>query len=205
MTNQIEQGSDEWKQLRLGKVTASRIADVMSQIKAGESQSRSNYRIELVCERLLGEPTDSFTNSHMQRGTELEPFARSAYEIKNKVFVEQVSFCDHLTVSMSGASPDGLVGKDGLIEIKCPMTKTHIETLLGKQVPAKYIKQIQWQLACTDRKWCDFVSYCPELPENMQLFISRVERDDEVIDGITKAVIEFNLEVEQVIERLKGL
>jgi len=205
MTNQIEQGSDEWKQLRLGKVTASRIADVMSQIKAGESQSRSNYRIELVCERLSGEPTDSFTNSHMQRGTELEPFARSAYEIKNKVFVEQVSFCDHLTVSMSGASPDGLVGKDGLIEIKCPMTKTHIETLLGKQVPAKYIKQIQWQLACTDRKWCDFVSYCPELPENMQLFISRVERDDEVIDGITKAVIEFNLEVEQVIERLKGL
>ena len=205
MTNQIEQGSDEWKQLRLGKVTASRIADVMSQIKSGESQSRSNYRIELVCERLSGEPTDSFTNSHMQRGTELEPFARSAYEIKNKVFVEQVSFCDHLTVSMSGASPDGLVGKDGLIEIKCPMTKTHIETLLGKQVPAKYIKQIQWQLACTNRKWCDFVSYCPELPENMQLFISRVERDDEVIDSIAKAVIEFNLEVEQVIERLKGL
>jgi len=203
--NTIIQGSPEWHQLRVGKVTASRVSDCVAQIKTGEAASRSEYRIELVTERLTGNPTEGFTNHHMMRGTELEPLARVAYEVEKGLFVTEVAFVDHPTVAMSGASPDGLVGYDGLIEIKCPAVKTHIKYLLDGRVPAKYKNQMAWQMACTGAKWVDFMSYCPELPENMQSFIIRYERDDALIAELEEKVAEFNEEVEQVVNRLKEL
>lgn len=201
----ITQGSEAWHQLRLGKITASRINDVVAQIKTGEAATRADYRIDLANERLTGEPEESFTNAHMERGTELEPFARSAYEIKTGVFVAQVAFVDHPRLKNTGASPDGLVGNEGLIEIKCPKRKNHVKALLDKKVPSKYINQMQWQMACTNRLWVDFVSYCPELPENMQLFIKRVYRDNALIAELESKVIEFDEEVEAVITTLKNL
>jgi putative phage-type endonuclease len=199
----IEQGSEAWLQLRLGKITASRITDVIAQVKSGEAAGRENYRIELVCERLTGKPTEGFTNAHMERGTELEPFARAWYEVEKGEFVKQVPFVDHPTIKNAGASPDGIIG-EGLIEIKCPMAKTHIKYLLEDRVPAKYMPQMAWQMACTHSKWVDFVSYCPELPQDMQMFIKRYERDDAYIAELKAKVIEFDIEVEQVIARLRG-
>jgi putative phage-type endonuclease len=199
----IEQGSELWFQMRLGKITASRITDVIAQVKSGEAAGRENYRIELVCERLTGKPTEGFTNAHMERGTELEPFARAWYEVETGEFVKQVPFVDHPTIKNAGASPDGIIG-EGLIEIKCPMAKTHIKYLLEDRVPAKYMPQMAWQMACTHSKWVDFVSYCPELPQDMQMFIKRYERDDAYISELEAKVIEFDTEVEQVIARLRG-
>ena len=199
----IEQGSEAWLQLRLGKITASRITDVIAQVKSGEAAGRENYRIELVCERLTGKPTEGFTNAHMERGTELEPFARAWYEVEKGEFVKQVPFVDHPTIKNAGASPDGIIS-EGLIEIKCPMAKTHIKYLLEDRVPAKYMPQMAWQMACTHSKWVDFVSYCPELPQDMQMFIKRYERDDAYIADLEAKVIEFDIEVEQVIARLRG-
>jgi putative phage-type endonuclease len=199
----IEQGSEAWFQMRLGKITASRITDVIAQVKSGEAAGRENYRIELVCERLTGKPTEGYTNAHMERGTELEPFARAWYEIEKHEFVRQVPFIDHPTIKNAGASPDGIIG-EGLIEIKCPMAKTHIKYLLEDRVPAKYMPQMAWQMACTHSKWVDFVSYCPELPADMQMFIKRYERDDAYIAELEAKVIEFDTEVEQVIARLRG-
>jgi putative phage-type endonuclease len=199
----IEQGSEAWLQLRLGKITASRITDVIAQVKSGEAAGRENYRIDLVCERLTGKPTEGFTNAHMERGTELEPFARAWYEVEKGEFVKQVPFVDHPTIKNAGASPDGIIG-EGLIEIKCPMAKTHIKYLLEDRVPAKYMPQMAWQMACTHSKWVDFVSYCPELPQDMQMFIKRYERDDAYIAELEAKVIEFDIEVEQVIARLGG-
>ena len=199
----IEQGTEAWLQLRLGKITASRITDVIAQVKSGEAAGRENYRIELVCERLTGKPTEGFTNAHMERGTELEPFARAWYEVEKGEFVKQVPFVDHPTIKNAGASPDGIIG-EGLIEIKCPMAKTHIKYLLEDRVPAKYMPQMAWQMACTHSKWVDFVSYCPELPQDMQMFIKRYERDDAYIAELEAKVIEFDIEVEQVIARLSG-
>jgi putative phage-type endonuclease len=199
----IEQGTEAWFQMRLGKITASRITDVIAQVKSGEAAGRENYRIELVCERLTGKPTEGFTNAHMERGTELEPFARAWYEVETGEFVKQVPFVDHPTIKNAGASPDGIIG-EGLIEIKCPMAKTHIKYLLEDRVPAKYMPQMAWQMACTHSKWVDFVSYCPELPADMQMFIKRYERDDAYIAELEAKVIEFDTEVEQVIARLRG-
>lgn len=202
---EITQGSAEWKLLRVGKITASRINDVVAQIKTGEAAIRADYRIEIVTERLTGEPTETFTNEHMERGTYLEPFARTAYEVKKSLFVEQVAFVNHPTLPNTGASPDGLVEQGGLIEIKCPKPKTHIATILSRKAPSKYINQMQWQMACTGRQWCDFVSYCPELPENLQLFIHRVNRHDELIAELEQKVAEFDKEVEDVIKQLKSI
>jgi len=201
----IIQGSPEWHQLRLGKVTASRVSDCIAQIKTGEAASRSDYRIELVTERLTRIATEGFTNSHMMRGIELEPQARVAYELKNNLWVTEIAFVDHPTIAMSGASPDGLVVSDGMLEIKCPAPKTHIKYLLDGRVPAKYKNQMAWQMACTGRNWVDFMSFCPELPWNMQSFIIRYERDDDLIAELESKVNEFNNEVSEVIKRLKGL
>ena len=205
MNDTIEQRTDEWHQQRLGKVTASRIADVLATIKTGEAASRAEYRIELVCERLTGKPTESYSNAHMERGIELEPFARAWYEVEYGVFVRQVSFVDHPFIELSGASPDGLVDDDGMLEIKCPMVKTHIKTMIDQKIPAKYIPQMQWQMACTGRQWNDFVSYCPELPQEMQLFVKRLERDNEYIAELETKVKEFLAEVSTTLTQLEGL
>lgn len=199
----IEQGSDAWKALRAGKVTASRVADVMSKIKSGESAGRKNYRMDLVAERLTGKPVDSFTNSAMQWGTEQEPFARIAYETYKGIFVEQVPFVDHPTIEWFGCSPDGLVGEDGLLEIKSPNTTTHLEYIEIGKPPARYIPQMMCQMACTGRKFCDFVSYDPRLPDDLQLFVVRLDRDDAYIQEMEAEVKQFLNEVEATLLNLK--
>ena len=185
------QGTDDWFNARLGKVTASRLNDAFSTTKTGEGAGRINYRLELVTERLTGIKGESFTNSYMQWGTEQEPFAREAYELAKSEFVIETGFIDHPTIPMSGASPDGLVGEDGLIEIKCPASTTHIGYISSGVVPAKYKNQMIWQLICTGRKWCDFVSYDPRLPDNLKLFVVRYEPTDEERKDVENKVIEF--------------
>lgn len=203
--NNIVQGTEEWFAARAGKVTASRIADVLATIKSGESASRANYRAQLISERLTGKVEESFTNSHMERGTALEPYAREAYELQTGSIVEQVGFIDHPVIAMSGASPDGLVGLDGCIEIKCMTQSNHIKCLIDNKHPKKYYPQMQWQLACTGRKWNDFVSFCPEFETDLQIFVERVKRDDEYISSIEKEILLFNKEIEETIKKLKAI
>ena len=201
----IEQGSPEWFAQRLGKVTASRVADVIAKTKTGYSASRENYMAQLVCERMTQTVAESYTNAAMQWGTETEPLARAAYEAHVDVLVDEVAMIQHPTIEASGASPDGLVGDDGQIEIKCPNTATHIDTLLSQQAPAKYVTQMQWQMACTGRKWCDFVSFDPRMPKELQLFIKRIDRDDAYIDMLEKEVVSFLKELDAKIEKLEKL
>lgn len=201
----IIQGSEEWKVLRLGKVTASKVADVMAKTKSGYSASRANYAAQLIAERLTGTPAEMFTNAAMQHGTETEPEARDAYCFYQGVTVEQVAFVPHPKIDQAGCSPDGLVGDSGLVEIKCPQTATHLETLLGQAVPAKYETQMQFQMACTGRAWCDFVSYDPRMPENMRLFIKRVPRNDAKIKELETEIAGFLLEIAVKLSELNSL
>jgi putative phage-type endonuclease len=198
----IEQGTPEWLAERLGKATASRISDIMAQTKSGPSASRQNYAAELIAERLTGNGGDFYINAAMQRGTDLEPDARVAYSFESGHTVEQVGFIPHPTIAMSGASPDGLVGDVGLVEIKCPGTAKHIATLTGGSIDGKYVNQMQWQMACTGRSWCDFVSYDPRLPVEMQLATRRVHRDDEMIAEMEREVVAFLAEVDGLIATL---
>jgi putative phage-type endonuclease len=200
------QGSDEWKLARLGKVTASRIADVVAKTKNGWGASRANYMAELLVERLTGIPTAGYENDAMKFGTATEPEARMEYNLHTAgPGIQQVGFVPHPTIAMAGCSPDGLIDDDGLVEIKCPNSSTHIETLLGKCVPGKYEKQIQFQFACTGRKWCDFVSYDPRMPELMRLFIKRVDRHQPQIDHLNTAAIGFLIELHNKLLELKEL
>jgi len=201
----IEQGSPEWFAQRLGKVTASRVADVIAKTKTGYSTSRDNYMAQLVCERMTNTVAESFTNSAMQWGTETEPLARAAYEAHADVLVDEVAMITHPTIEAAGASPDGLVGDDGQLEIKCPNTATHIDTLLTQTVPGKYITQMQWQMACTGRKWCDFVSFDPRMSDGLQLFVKRVDRDDAFIANLEKEVVQFLTELDSKIKKLNEL
>ncbi|WP_312418302.1 lambda-exonuclease family protein [Shinella sp.] len=202
---EIVQGTPEWHALRLGKVTASRVADVIAKTKSGPSASRAKYAAELIAERLTGTTAERFTNAAMAWGTEQEPAARKTYEFYRDTDVEQVAFVLHPTIGDSGASPDGLVDVDGLVEIKCPETHTHIETLLGQAVPAKYVTQMQWQMACTGRAWCDFVSYDPRLPEPMRFFCKRVMRDDGLIAELEREVVAFLNEVRGTVSQLQRI
>lgn len=187
---------------RRGKVTASRVADATARTKTGWGASRHNYMAELVAERLTGTTADSFQSAAMQWGIENEPKARAAYEFYYQD-VNDAEFVDHPRIDMAGASPDGLVGDDGLVEIKCPNTATHIETLLGSPIDRKYIVQMQWQMACTGRKWCDFVSYDPRLPEEMALHVLRAHRDDKHIGQLEADIETFLEELEQKVVDLK--
>lgn len=200
----IEQGSKEWKAERAGKATASRIADIIAKTKSGPSASRANYLAQLVAERLTGEPSEGFTSAAMAHGTATEPEARNAYAFATDADVVQVGFIPHPSIEWCGASPDGLVGDDGLVEIKCPNTATHIETLRGDGIDRKYVLQMQWQMACTGRKWCDFVSYDPRLPASMSLHIRRVERDDILIADVQREVSAFLKEVAETVAELQS-
>jgi putative phage-type endonuclease len=202
---EIIQGTPEWFAARLGKVTASRVADVIAKTKTGWGASRANYMAELVAERLTGTSADKFSNAAMQWGTEQEPEARAAYEFRVGVDVLQVGFVPHPTIPMTGASPDGLIGEDGLVEIKCPNTATHIDTLIGQTIPGRYVTQMLWQMACTGRQWCDFVSFDPRLPPSMRHFVKRLERDELRIKEIEKDVAEFLSEVEHKVSQLVAL
>jgi putative phage-type endonuclease len=198
----MEQRTDDWFAARLGKVTASRVADVIAKTKTGYGASRANYMADLVVERLTGQKASSFSNAAMEWGTQTEPQAKAAYAAKTGILVEDVGFIDHPTVAMSGASPDGFA-EDGLIEVKCPNTATHLEYVLAELPPLKYFTQMQWQMACTGRPWCDFVSYDPRLPERLQLLVVRVPRDDDYIKILEQEVTTFLQELDDKLNKLE--
>jgi putative phage-type endonuclease len=200
----IEQGTPEWHQLRAGKVTASRVADILAQTKTGPSASRQNYLIELALQRSTGTIEPSYTNAAMEWGTQTEPQARVAYEVETENFVDQVAFIDHPTIAWFGCSPDGLISDDGLIEIKCPNSATHWEYFKAKKPPQKYVTQMQTQLCVTNRKWCDFVSFDPRMPSRSQLLVVRIERDDAFIAEMEEKVKQFLSEVEIEVNLMKG-
>ena len=202
---EVVQGSPEWFQARLGKVTASRVADVMTRTKTGWGASRKNYMAELVAEQLTGQPAESYQNAAMKWGLDTEPAARAAYEFFRDAEVQQVGFIEHPTIEMAGASPDGLVGLDGMVEIKCPATATHIETLLGGAIESKYRAQMLFQMACADREWCDFVSFDPRMPAELQLHVQRVHRNTVLISEMELEVGTFLIELTTTVDRLLEL
>jgi putative phage-type endonuclease len=199
------QGSEAWKLARCGSVGASSIADLMAQTKGGWSASRANLMARLIAERMTGVPQESYVNAAMAHGTETEPDARRAYAFIHDADVAEVGLVPHPTIKGAHASPDGLVGADGLLEIKCPNTATHIDTLLSQGIADKYVKQMQFQLACTGRTWCDFVSFDPRMRGDLQLFVKRVPRDDALIAEIEDAVRFFIIEMEARIRKLEEL
>lgn len=198
----MEQRSDEWFAARCGKVTASRVSDVVSRTKSGYSASRANYMAELLIERITGKPAEKFQSPAMEWGTKVEEQARSAYETSSGLLVIETGFVPHSIIPNTGASPDGLLGEDGLVEIKCPNSATHLETILDAEIPGRYQTQMLWQMACTGRKWCDFVSYDPRMPDGMQIFIRRFERDDEKIEQLEAEVMKFLAELDEKIEKV---
>lgn len=200
----FEQRSPEWHAHRIGRVTASRIGDVMARTKTGPGAARKNYLADIVAERLTGAAREGFSNAAMQWGTDQEPAARAAYEFMSDATVTEVGFIDHPRLAMAGCSPDGLVGDAGMVEIKCPNTATHIDTLLGASIDGGYLKQMQFQMACAGRQWCDFVSYDPRLPPEMQLHVARVARDDDVIAEIEEAVADFLAEADRTVAALRA-
>lgn len=201
----MQQQTPEWFAARLGKVTASRVADAIARTKSGYSASRENYATELALERIMGYSQPGYTSPAMQWGIATEPEARAAYEMARGDMVAGCGLIDHPTIEMSGASPDGLIGSDGLLEIKCPESKQHIEYLRLSTAPAKYKPQIQWQLACTGRAWCDFVSYDPRFPEPLRLHIVRVDRDAEYIASVELEVVEFLKQVAAVVAEIERI
>lgn len=199
------QGSEEWFNAKRGFVGASVMADVMAKGKNGaEASTRRNLKARIIAERLTGQSPESFTSAAIQHGIEHEPIARALYEVSKGVDVEQVGFILHPEIKMTGASPDGLIGDKGLIEIKCPNTANHIDYLLGGTAPAEYHRQMLWQMECTGRVWCDFVSYDPRMPDDMQLFVVRFMRDDDRIKEIREGVIKFLEEVDEVLFKLQA-
>lgn len=199
-----EQGSQEWLAARAGKLTASRMADAMDFTKKGESSAKRNdYLLQIVAERLTGQPCDeTYVTQAMRWGTEQEPFARVAYELARGVVVNPVGLVLHPTIPHAAASPDGVVNAEGLIELKCPGTVTHLRTMLDGTIPEKYLPQMNWQMACTGAKWCDFVSYDPRLPDEYQLCIIRLMRDDEAITACEDAARKFLAEVDAMLAKL---
>lgn len=182
------QRSPEWFAARLGKATASHAHDIMTTGANGKPLAGyKNYRAELVVERLTGQPIDTYQSAPMLWGIENEPLAKLYYTMATKNIVEDCGFFEHAKLE-AGASPDGLLGQDGVLEIKCPNTATHIETLHSSEIPKMYFAQVQYQLWITDRKFADFVSFDPRLPDNARLFIKRVERDDAYIEQLEGAV-----------------
>ena len=202
---EVEQRSNEWFALRLGKVTASRVADLMAKTKTGYSATRENYMAQLVVERISNSQAESFTNAAMQWGTDQEPYARAEYEATQGAMVEECGFVSHPTIEMAGASPDGLIGDDGLIEIKCPNTATMIDVLLTGVVASKYNTQMQFQMACTGRQWCDYVVFDPRMPAKAQMFIKRVARDEVFIEEMEAEVTKFLGEVAEKVAKIQSI
>lgn len=199
------QGSEEWKQSRCGYATASRVADIMAKTKSGESASRRNYLMQLVCERLTGTVEESYTSAEMLRGIELEPVARSEFEVRHGILIDECGSVKHPEIEWFSASPDGMVDNHGLIEIKCPNTAQHIALLLSGEIPGKYQWQMRAQMACTGRDWVDFVSYDDRVPANIMLATKRFHRDEEKEKEMLEEVKRFLFEVEEMTEKLRGL
>ena len=204
--NNLEQRTDDWFAIRLGKATASNVHKVLAKTKTGYGADRANYMTQLVLERVTGTKADGYTNAEMQWGIHQEPFARAAYEAHKGVLVDEVGFLQHPTIEMSGASPDGLVGNDGMVEIKCPSSKTALECWLSDDpVEAKYYAQMQWQMACANREWCDYVVFDPRMPAKAQLFIYRVSRDRDWLINTEKEVKKFLAEVDAKVAALRKI
>jgi putative phage-type endonuclease len=198
------QGTELWAKLRCGYITASRAGDVIAVIEKGknkgqEKADRANYRMELICERLTGVPYPQYVSRDMQWGLDHEAEARAAYEIYSQVLVDTCGFVLHPSIPMFGASPDGLVGDDGLIQIKCPTTKTHLEWLQADTIPVEHVAQMLAEMSCTGRDWVDFVSYDPRLPAHLQLFGRRYKRDEKLIATLEAEVVHFNSELEAML------
>lgn len=203
------QGDKTWFEIRLGCVTASRVADAIAKLKRkdAEAECRRRLRYQIACEILTGKSLGHYVSPEMEIGIEREPLARAEYELRNGVYVEQVGFVCHPTIKMAGASPDGLVGENGLIEIKCPKTETHLGYILEDKVPEDYLPQMLWQLDSTERQWNDFVSYDPSMPEGLDLFVKRLERTPEaeaVIAGMRLEVKQFLCEVDALVSTLQA-
>jgi putative phage-type endonuclease len=199
----MEQGTTEWFEARLGKITASRLNAVMAKTKSGPAATRANYMMELICQKLSGQREESYSNAAMLRGVELEPIARGAYEAANGLFVEEIGLVDHPAIKGFAASPDGLVGDKGLIEIKCPNTATHVEFLKSGKIKRDYILQMHAQMLCTDRDWCDFVSYDDRL-DGLEYKCVRVEFDanlaHEIMMEVNKFLTEMDLELQTILK-----
>ena len=197
----FDQGSQAWLESRMGKVTASALSNVMMAKTAAGYQ---NYMAQLICERLTGEPVETFKSAAMEHGTETEPQARAFYELETGNEVVECGFIPHPTLANSGASPDGLIGDDGGLEIKAPQPAKHIKNLMGGTIDKAYMLQMQWQMECTGREWCDFVSFNPSFPAHLQLHVQKVKRDQEMIEDITAAVTSFLSEMESKLRVLEA-
>lgn len=203
---EMVQGSPEWLDARCGKVTASRVADILAVKRDGKpTAERERYLMELVGERLTGLTTQHYLTGPMLDGSEREPQAADAYAFLHGVEVERVGFVDHPTIAMAGASPDRLVGADGLVEFKCPTLRTHLETLLAGEIPEDHRPQMRWQMACTGRTWCDFASWHPSVPPALRLWVKRLHRDEAQIAKDEEAVRTFLGEVEARVSRLQAI
>ena len=196
----IEQGSPEWFQQRLGRVTGSRVHCL---IAGGTGAGRKTYLAQLVLERLTGKAEEGFKSFAMERGTELEPDAVKAYQFYHDAEIHEVGFVGHPTIEMAGASPDRLVGALGVLEVKCPLAPAHLDALNGGNIKADYRSQMQWEMACTGREWCDFVSFNPDFPEAMRLHTTRVERDADLIAQLDVATQKFLSDVDREVEKLR--
>lgn len=203
MTIDLIQGTDAWRQARVGSLGASCVHEVVARTKTGFSAMRANRMSALIVERLTGRAQDTYTSPAMIHGTETEPAARLCYADRVIEPVAEVGLIKHPTIAWTHASPDGLVGDDGLLEIKCPQPTAHLEVLDTGKVPDKYLTQIAWQLACTGRQFCDFASYHPEMPPEMLLFVKRVQRDDKKIAELENAVIDFLAELDYKVTELR--
>ena len=199
----MQQRTEEWYNIRLGRVTASRVADVLAQTRTGPSTSRKNYMMELMVERMTNRKQESYTNTYMQHGIDNEPIARAAYEKVIDGLVHEIGFVMHPAIPMFGCSPDGFVGDDGLCEIKCPNTAQHVDTILYG-FPSRYKAQVQAQMACTERLWCDFVSYDPRMPEHQQLVRIRVKRDNQYIESMEDEVEGFLGELDELVMTIES-
>mgnify|MGYP001616056014 FL=1 len=197
------QGSEEWKQARCGSLGASRVADAMARTKTGWGASRANLMAELLVERLTGRPTEGYVSAAMQWGIDTEPDAITEYEFRKGVEVVRVGLIRHPRIPLTHASPDAFVGAEGLIQVKCPQTATHLDYLISETLPGNYRTQVMWELACTGRRWCDFWSFDPRLPEKLKVFCTRIERDDVYIAQLEEAVAIFLLELESKILQLE--
>jgi hypothetical protein len=204
MTTDLIQGSDEWKAARIGKVTASKIADICATIKNGDwGATRENYAAQLVCERLTGAPMQGYVNAEMQWGTDHEAEAKGVYEWVTGEPVVNVGFIPHPTIAMAGASPDGYVGEEGGVELKCPNSATHIKTLMGGSIPKRYVLQCQWQMACKPGQlWVDYCSYDPRLSPAKRFYVQRIKRDNAKIAELEKIVTVFLAEVAELVDGL---
>jgi putative phage-type endonuclease len=205
MSAALVQRTPEWVAARVGSLGASCVHEVVARTKTGFAASRANRLAALVVERLTGQPEETFQSAAMLHGIETEAEARAAYEFMNDAQVTEVGLIRHPRIERSHASPDGLIGDDGVLELKCPQPAAHLEFLLTGKVPEKYVTQMMWQLACGGRQWADFASYSPVFPPEMRLATKRLQRDDAKIAELEKAVVEFLIEVDAKVEGLRRL